>query len=230
MNESQFKHELKNIGIQLNDLQLKQLNKFYRLLVVENNKYNLTNITGSDNVYLKHFYDSLTITRIIKLKQQKICDVGTGAGFPGIVLKICFPNLDMVLLDSTGKKIKFVEKVIKELQLNKITAINRRAEEYAKENEEQFDVVVTRAVASVKILIEISAKMIKIGGFLVCMKGVISQEIIDSEILRKNLKLEKPQTEFFKLPFENSTRTLLLYNKKEKTPANFPRSFREITK
>ena len=228
MNEQQFKNEVKNLGVELNDQQLKQLKKFYQLLTVENGKYNLTSITEHDNVYLKHFFDSLTIIRIIKLEKQKVCDVGTGAGFPGIVLKICYPKLEIVLLDSTTKKIKFVEKVINELKLENITAINMRGEEYARQHEEQFDVVVTRAVASLKVLLEISVKMIKIGGFLVCMKGNISREIIESDIIREKLKVEKQVVEAFKLPVENSTRTLILYKKKKKTPQGFPRPFKDI--
>ena len=112
MNKEEFIKEIKKLGIEINDLILERLNKYYNLLIEENEKYNLTAITNEEEVYLKHFYDSITIVKSIELKDQYIIDIGTGAGFPGIVIKIFFPEIKIDLLDSTLKKCNFLEKVM----------------------------------------------------------------------------------------------------------------------
>ena len=127
MNKEQFKEELKNLNIELTKQQEMQLEKYYELLIEENKKTNLTRITEKEEVYLKHFYDSLTITKVIDLTQNlRLIDIGTGAGFPGLVLKIVFPNLNITLLDSLNKRIDFLNKVIKELNLTNIKTVNSR--------------------------------------------------------------------------------------------------------
>ena len=139
MTISEFIEELKKINIEPTQKQLEQLNRYYELIVEYNKVMNLTGITEKDQVYLKHFYDSLTIAKVIDLnKEENLCDIGTGAGFPGIVLKIIFPNLKITLIDSLNKRIEFLKIVIKELNLENIEAIHTRAEEYAKENIEKF--------------------------------------------------------------------------------------------
>ena len=147
MNKETFIDELKKLNINITDNQLEELNIYYHLLVTENNKYNLTTITNEQDVYLKHFYDSLTIIKSISLTDQYLCDIGTGAGFPGLVLKIIFPNLKVDLIDSNGKKCYFLNLVISKLKLNNINVINTRTEEYAKINREKYDIITSRAVA-----------------------------------------------------------------------------------
>ncbi len=156
MTISEFIEELKKLNIEPTEEQLNQLNKYYELIVEYNKVMNLTGITEKEQVCLKHFYDSLTIAKVIDLnKEETLCDIGTGAGFPGIVLKILFPNLKITLIDSLNKRIEFLKIVIKELNLNNIEAIHTRAEEYAKDNIEKFDVVTSRAVAPLNILLEL---------------------------------------------------------------------------
>lgn len=156
MNKEQFINEITKLNIKYTNKMLEKLEKYYQILYTENKKYNLTAITDKKEVYLKHFFDSLTITKIINLDNQSLIDVGTGAGFPGIVLKIFFPKLDVTLLDSTTKKCIFLKKIVEELQLEKVKIINKRAEVYSKENREKYDIVTSRAVAPLKHLLEYS--------------------------------------------------------------------------
>ena len=161
MNKEEFIDELKKINIFLTEEQLKKLDIYYHLLVEENQKYNLTAITEASSVYLKHFYDSLTIIKSISLTNQYICDIGTGAGFPGMVLKIVFPNIKIDLLDATAKKCTFLNMVISKLDLKNVSVINARCEDYAKEVREKYDIVTSRAVAPLKHLLEYSIPLLK---------------------------------------------------------------------
>ena len=231
MTISEFIEELKKLNIEPTEEQLNQLNKYYELIVEYNKVMNLTGITEKDQVYLKHFYDSLTISKVIDLtKEETLCDIGTGAGFPGIVLKILFPNLKITLIDSLNKRIEFLKIVIKELKLNGIEAIHARAEEYAKENIEKFDVVTSRAVAPLNILIELSIPLLKINKNFISYKGNISREIIESENALKQLDSKIETIEAFELPKENSNRTIIKIKKQNKTNKKYPRKFSEIKK
>ena len=131
MNKEEFLEELAKIGIKPTEEQLSQLDKFYHLMLEWNEKINLTRITAEKEVYLKHFYDSLTLNKVIDLKNvNTLCDVGTGAGFPGVVLKIVFPNLRITLIDSLLKRVNYLNEIIKELKLQDIEAIHSRGEDY----------------------------------------------------------------------------------------------------
>lgn len=231
MNKEQFKYELKKINIESDDIILEKLNEYYKILVEENKKYNLTRITKEEEVYLKHFYDSATITKIINLNEYKtLCDIGSGAGFPGIVLKILYPNLKITLVDSLNKRIIFLNKVIEELDLKNIEAIHTRVEEYAKKNIEKYEIVTARAVAHLSILLEYGLPMLKNNYYFIAMKGNLEVEIEESnkalEIL--NSKIEK--IEEFKLPLENSNRTLIKIKKIKSCPKKYPRKYSEIKK
>lgn len=154
MNEIKFIEELKKLNISSEQNKLLKLKKYYEILIEKNKVMNLTAITEIDEVYLKHFYDSLTISKIIDLNlYETFCDIGTGAGFPGIVIKIFYPHLKVTLIESMTKRVEFLKYVIKELELKDIEVINARAEEYAKTNRELFDIVTARAVANINILL-----------------------------------------------------------------------------
>jgi 16S rRNA (guanine527-N7)-methyltransferase len=130
MNEKKFIESLKELGVDIDSSQLNQLNRYYELLIEKNKVINLTNITDKEEVYLKHFYDSLTLAKVYDFKEPKaLCDIGTGAGFPGLVLKIVFPYLQVVLIDSLDKRISFLKEVIADLGLKNIEALHMRAEE-----------------------------------------------------------------------------------------------------
>ncbi|MGN1000792.1 MAG: 16S rRNA (guanine(527)-N(7))-methyltransferase RsmG [Bacilli bacterium] len=231
MNLETFVKETKKLGLNLTEEQLEQLEKFYQMLIYWNEKINLTTITEKEDVYLKHFYDSLTLCKIIDFNKQKfLCDVGTGAGFPGIILKIIFPHLEITLIDSLNKRITFLKNVIQELKMSKIEAIHIRMEDYSKKNIEKFDIITSRAVAKIQVLSEISFQSLKVGGHLILMKSSYVEELENSkEIIPKlNGKINNIIT--FTLPIENSKRALIDIEKVSSTPKKYPRNIDKIKK
>ena len=231
MNKELFIEELSKIGIILDDIKLEQLEKYYNILIEENNKINLTSIVEKEEVYLKHFYDSLTLIKAYNLtKNIDICDIGTGAGFPGLVLKICFPNLNVTLVDALDKRIKFLSKVIDDLKLENITCIHERAEIFAKNNRNRFDLVTSRAVSKLNILNELCIPIVKENGYFIPMKANITGEI---ELAKNSLKKLNSTIEdiiSFNLPIENSTRNLPVIKKIGNNKQKYPRKFSEIKK
>ena len=230
MNKEQFIDELKKINITVTKHMLEQLEKYDEVLRSENKKYNLTAINNKEDVYLKHFYDSLTLSKIIKLENQSLCDIGTGAGFPGMVLKIIYPNLKVTLMDATEKKCKFLQLVIQKLGLKDIEVIHARAEIYSKTVREKYDIVTSRAVAPLKHLLEYSIPLVKVGGNYIAMKSDIQKEIENIDIYYKKLKIEEEKILTFTLPYEESTRTLIRYKKIDKTDLKYPRKYTDIKK
>ena len=207
MNREDFLRELKKLNIELNEEQLKKLEKFYEILIEENQKINLTRITEKEEVYLKHFYDSLTIVKEIDLnKVETLCDVGTGAGFPGIVLKIVYPHLKITLIDSLLKRVKYLNQTVKKLELDNIKAIHTRSEDY----KESFDVVTARAVASLEKLIPWCIHLIKKEGTFIAMKANVDEEIKSIDKILNKYKCKINRVNKFLLPKEDSNRTLLV--------------------
>ena len=228
MNKDNFIKEVEKLGVKITETKLNQLEKYYKMLVEYNKVMNLTGITEKEEVYLKHFYDSLTIAKIIDLnKEETLCDIGTGAGFPGLVLKIFYPNLKITLVDSLNKRINFLNDVIKELNLQKIETIHARMEEYARNNIEKFDVVTARAVAQMYFLLEVSIPMLKVGKYFIAMKGNIETEI-DYKYALNQLSAQEVDLIKFKLPYEESNRTLIKIMKNKPTKNIFPRKYIEI--
>ena len=211
MNKEEFITAIKDLGIELTEYQLNQLDKFYKLLIDWNNKINLTRIVEEDEVYLKHFYDSLTIAKVVDLKEKEtLCDVGTGAGFPGVVLKIVYPNLKVTLVDSLLKRVNYLNEIIKELGLTNIEAIHVRGEDY----KGNFDVVTSRAVANIEKLLDYTMHLVNKNGMFVAMKGNIDNELTD-EIKRKiEKKFIIERIEKFTLPKEESQRSILVIKRK----------------
>ena len=210
MTEQEFIDSIKELGIEPTDKQLYQLSKFYELLIEWNQKINLTRITDKKEVYLKHFYDSLTISKELDLnKINTLCDVGTGAGFPGIVLKIFYPNLKITLIDSLLKRVKYLNEIIKELNLKEIKAIHTRAEDY----KETFDIVTARAVANIEKLLTYTMHLVKKDGKLIAMKGNIDEEITEDVRKRIDKKYKLIKINKFYLPKEESHRSLVIIGK-----------------
>lgn len=230
MNVNEFIKELEKLNIKLNDKQLNDLQTYYEMLVEYNNHTNLTRITNKEDVYLKHFYDSLTLVKAIDLSNQNLLDIGTGAGFPGLVLKIIFPDLNVTLVDSLNKRIIFLNQVIEVLKLKNVKAVHARAEEYIKGNRESFDIVTSRAVANLNTLCELCIPFVKQGGYFIAMKAEVQDEIDTSQNAIKTLGAVLKETIIFKLPKENSIRTLVKIEKVEKTSVKYPRKFNEIKK
>lgn len=229
MNKELFLEELKKLGILLTPKQEQDLDTYYKLLISYNNNVNLTAITKEEDVYLKHFYDSLTLFKGIDLKENlKICDLGTGAGFPGLVLKIVFPNLSITLVDSLEKRIKFLDLVIKELELKNIKTVHSRIEEF--KEIEAFDVVVSRAVAKINILLELGCKIPKVNGLFVFMKGNILEELKSAKNALKVLNYSLEKIINFKLPIEESERNIVIFKHTSPTSNKYPRQFSIIKK
>lgn len=230
MKQDNFIQELKKLNIQLTETQLLQLEIYYEMLVEYNKIMNLTGITEHDEVFLKHFYDSLTIVKIIDLNTvESFCDIGTGAGFPGLVIKICFPKLKVTLLDSLNKRVEFLKAVIQKLNLKDIEIVHARAEEYALSHRSEFDVTTARAVAHTSILLEYAIPMTKVEKYFIAMKANVEEELKEIDNALKKLSTKLIQKEEFLLPLENSKRTILLF-KKEKENKHFPRKNNEIKK
>lgn len=231
MNQNKFIKELKKINIEITDKQLEQLEIYYELLIEYNKVMNLTGITEKDQVYLKHFYDSLTIAKIIDItKEETLCDIGTGAGFPGMVLKIIFPNLKVTLVDSLNKRIEFLKMVKEKLKLTNIEIIHSRIEDYAKDNREKFDIVTSRAVANLSILLEYAIPLVKVNKYFIAMKGNAKEEIEEGKNAFKVLNSYIEKSLEFKLPIENSQRDLIKIKKISITNKKYPRKYSEIKK
>lgn len=230
MNKEEFINNLEQLNIKITNDILEKLSIYYNLLITENKKYNLTAITEEKMVYLKHFYDSLTITKIVELNNQTLCDIGTGAGFPGVVLQIFFPNLKVTLIESNNKKCAFLNLLKEKLELPNLTIISSRAEDYSKNNREIFDIVTSRAVAPLKHLLEYSIPLVKVNGNYIAMKSNIEKEIINIDNYYKKLNITKQKEIKFNLPIENSLRTLISYKKLNKTNPIYPRKYTEIKK
>lgn len=207
MNKDEFIKYLEELNIYPTQDQLNKLDKFYNLLISWNEKINLTRITEEKDVYLKHFYDSLTITKEIDLsKVNTLCDVGTGAGFPGIVLKIMYPNLKVTLIDSLLKRVNYLNEIIKELELTNIKAIHTRGEDY----KDKFDVVTSRAVANIEKLVTFTMHLVDKDGVFIAMKGNIDNELTISAEKNISKKYKIVKINKFKLPIEESDRSLVV--------------------
>lgn len=230
MTKEELYLELKKLGITLTDKQKEQL-EIYKDFLIEYNKHtNLTRIIDENDIYLKHFYDSLTIVKYIDLSNKKtLLDIGTGAGFPGMVLKIVYPNLDVTLLDSNNKKITFLKQLSEKLNIN-VNAIQARSEEYIKEKREFFDVVTSRAMANLRVLLELSIPYVKINGNFIAMKANASEELKEAGNTHEKLGAKLSSIQEFELLKENSKRTIIVYDKINKTNIKYPRKYDIIIK
>ena len=231
MTKDEFIKEVLKLGITLDDEKLTKLDKFYHLLIYWNEKINLTTIVKEEEVYLKHFYDSLTLIKAVNLQDNlTLLDVGTGAGFPGIVLKIVFPNLKITLLDSLNKRINYLNEIIKELNLIGIDTVCYRCEDYAKNNREKYDIAVARAVSSLQVLSEIIIPTVKVNGLFIAMKSNVDFEIDNSLDIIKKLDSKLENIIEFNLPTENSKRNLVVIRKLKSTNLKYPRNYSVIKK
>lgn len=211
---------------------LDSLYVYYETLVETSKVMNLTTIVELEEAYIKHFYDSLLLSKTIDLtKNLTLADVGTGAGFPGLVLKIVYPNLHVTLIEPITKRCKFLQSVIDKLQLKDIYVINGRAEDVIKEYREYFDIVTARAVAALNILAEICVPFVKLNGLFIALKGSSYQEEIDAAGLAfSKLKAKYSSKHIFELPKNMGERAIILYKKIDKTPNIYPRIYAKIKK
>ena len=231
MNETEFIKELKNIDIILTQNQINKFKIYYEYLIEYNKHTNLTSITTKEDVYLKHFYDSCLLTKTIDFNNiNTMLDIGCGAGFPGIVIKILFPNIKLTLLDSNNKKTKFCESLSKLLELDNVEIVNKRAEEYIVEKREFFDIVSARAVKNLPVLIELSIPYVKQNGYFIAMKSDYEEELNKSKNGIKVLGAEYIKTININLPNNTGVRNFILIKKINKTNPKYPRNYSQIIK
>lgn len=209
------------------DEQLHKLKNFYEKLIATNKVMNLTTITSYDGVYIKHFYDSLLLTKVMDFTGKSLCDVGSGAGFPGIPLAI-FTSSNIVIIDALQKRINFLNEIISILNLTNVGALHKRAEEYVNEKRESFDIVTARAVARLNILAELCLPLVRVGGYFIAMKGNDDLEAMEANNAIFLLGAKLIKTFKFDLPENYGTRNIYLYQKIKSTPKGYPRTFSKI--
>jgi len=230
MNREVFVSELNKININLTNDMLDKLEIYANFLLEYNTHTNLTAIRDINDVYLKHFYDSLTITKVMDFNNKTLLDVGTGAGFPGLVLAICYPTIKVTLLDSNNKKITFLKECVKKLNINNVEFILGRVEELTSDYRDFFDIVTSRAVAELRILMEMNLPLVKIGGVMIAMKGNVDEELENAKSAFRVLEVELEEKKEFNLPFDAGNRTLLKIKKVKEISNKYPRKYADIKK
>lgn len=227
MNEQIFKDMLKEKGIELSSRQLEQFKIYFHTLVEWNEKMNLTAITEEEEVYLKHFYDSISAAFYFDFTTvESVCDVGAGAGFPSIPLKICFPHLHVSIVDSLNKRISFLQHLADQLELEHVNFYHDRAETFGQNalHREKYDLVTARAVARMSVLSELCMPLAKVDGYFLAMKAASAQDELETSkkaITTFGGKVEK--VERMNLPIENSERNFIITKKIKSTPKKYPR-------
>lgn len=223
--EQTFKEKLVKKCPELTQEMQQQFEDYMKLLLEWNEKINLTAITEEDDIILKHFADSLTISKYIK-EGKSVVDVGTGAGFPGIPLKIAREDVNVTLVDSLNKRLLFLQDVIEKLGLQKVQTLHFRAEEFGqnKKYRESFDIATSRAVANLSTLVEYLLPLVKVGGICICMKGSeVKEELEESKKAIQILGGEIEKIEEFTLPESDIKRNIVIIRKKSSTPKKYPR-------
>lgn len=230
MSPEQFRQQLAEHDIQLTDQQMNQFAKYYDLLVTTNEHVNLTRITEEGEVYLKHFYDSITgAFAEPRLREETLilCDIGAGAGFPSIPLKIAFPQLKVTIVDSLNKRINFLQELVDDLGLQNVNLVHDRAETFSAKNSEyreQFDVVTARAVARLSVLSELCLPVAKVGGEFIAYKAsAADEEMKDAENAIKKLGGQLEKVVNLELPESNEERNIIIIKKIAATPNKYPR-------
>ena len=228
MTEEEFITELTKLNIEVTPEKLDQLKEYASFLLEYNQHTNLTAIRDINEVYLKHFYDSLTIVKAINLKEvNTVLDIGTGPGFPGMVLKIIYPHLQITLMDSNNKKIGFLKALAQELNLH-VEIIYGRAEAFIVNRREYYDVVTSRAVASLDILAELSIPYVKTNGLFVAMKSNYQEELQATLPILKKLDSKVEKIEKFSLPKIEANRAIICIRKEKATNHKYPRNYNQI--
>ena len=230
MNIEEFINEVELLGIKVSDDNLLKLDIYLNFLKEYNSHTNLTAIKDDNDIYLKHFYDSLTIIKAVDLNNyNNLIDIGSGAGFPGMVLKIFFPNLDVTLIDSNNKKTTFLKQLAEKLNLN-VNIINERVENFSKDNLNKYDIVTSRAVANLRVLSEISLPLVRKDGYFVPLKAKLDKNLEDSVETIKILDSKIINKVKFELFNNSGTRNILVIQKNNETEEKILRPYDKIIK
>lgn len=231
MNELEFYKELEKLNIHLTELQKQQLSKYYDYLVEYNSHTNITSITDKESVYLKHFYDSILLSQTIDFKNiETMLDIGCGAGFPGMVLKIIYPHIKLTLLDSNNKKTTFCKNLINILNVENVEVINNRAEEFINKRREYYDLVTARAVKNLPVLIELTIPFVNINGYFISMKSDYKEELNNSLKGINILGGKYLTTKNINLPKNEGIRNFIIIKKIKETNKKYPRPYNQILK
>ena len=229
MKKAEFKTYIEELGLSLNDKQLEQFDDYHKLLCEWNEFMNLTGITDEEGVYEKHYYDSLLSIKDVNY-HGRFADVGSGAGFPGMVLKIAYPELEVVLIEPLNKRCNFLNAVIDKLGLEKIEVVNARSEDYAKEHREAFDYVSARAVSNLNVLSELCVPLVKLGGEFIILRGADGvEEIKNAQKALRELGAEEKFVHNYSL-LDGSVRIIGSYIKTKNTNKKYPRNYGNIKK
>ena len=231
MNIEEFINEIKKLGIDVTGEQLEKLEIYCNFLLEYNTHTNLTAIKNREEVYLKHFYDSLTLVKSIDLTSiENLLDIGTGAGFPGMVLKIFFPNLQIYLVDSNNKKTKFLNKLKNKLNVDKVEVINNRIENITSRFINSIDMVTARAVTNLPVLVELALPLVKVNKYFIAMKGNAQDELENSKFAITYLGGKIEDVKEFDLPHDAGKRMLITIQKTQKSELNKLRPYEKIVK
>ncbi len=230
MNKEEFIKYCKNLNIEINENIYQKLNTYFNKLVEWNKKFNMTTILNETDVYLLHFYDSLCLSKVINSNIKSICDFGTGAGFPGMVLAIVYNNINFTLIESNNKKCTFLNFIKDTLNLNNVEIICDRMENYSRKNIEKFDLITCRAVTSIPIILELSISCLKINGIIAPLKSNSDEEIEKYKYLEKEFSIRLIDKINYNLPINNAIRTIPVYKKIDKSSNKYPRNYNAIIK
>ena len=232
MNYEEMKSLLKDQGIDISDEKIQQLDEYLHLLLEWNEKFNLTSITEKADIIEKHFYDCLLASSpSLLLSGKEVADLGSGAGFPGLVWAIAYPEVSFTLIEATKKKCTFLNEISKALKLNNVRVINARVEELPASFNESFDIVTARAVAELRILLELGIPLLKVGGTFVAMKGSRGEEeLANAKHAIKVLGISNIDTRLASLPNSDGDRTIIHLTKGKKTEKRYPRKYSDILK
>ncbi len=224
-----FCSELKKINIEINEEQLNKFEIYYNFLVSYNENVNLTSITEKEEVYLKHFYDSITLLMAVEKGNLNLCDVGAGAGFPSVPCAIIDKDINVTIIDSLNKRINFLNQLVTKLEISNVCAIHSRAEEHASIKREYYDICTARAVARLNILVELCLPLVRVGGLFIAMKGFAgNEELEESLVAIKKLGGKVEKVIDFKLPDDQGDRQIIIIKKVKNTPLIYPRSYSVI--
>lgn len=229
MKQQEIEQLFQRLNFQINSEQLEKLEKYYHLLISWSKKMNLTTILNEIDIYQKHFFDSLLLSNKANLSNQKFCDLGTGAGFPGVVIKIFFPRIKLYLIEPSQKRVTFLRELIKTLELNEVEIINERAENISKQYWEFFDIITARAVAKLNILLELAIPMLKVSGIFIALKANIDNELILCDNALKVLS-----TKIITIYESNYSflgqRNIIYFEKLKSSCDKYPRNYSQIIK